>query len=131
MLDSGSDKDLLFHQYGTPKCFPYLTRQVPKSWYMSNGNFHTEGIDRPLDPCGKMDYFPRSSRTDIKNTTQQCVRTFMNPTLAQRLPTNDQMLCYREYPVFSDTLIAGTTSRQGNKVAQVTPHHLDGRDAIQ
>ena len=43
MLDSGSDKDLLFHQHGTPKCFPYLTRQVPKSWCTSNGNFHTEG----------------------------------------------------------------------------------------
>ena len=43
MLDSGSDEDLLFHNNGTPKCFPYLTRQVPKSWRTSNGNFHTEG----------------------------------------------------------------------------------------
>jgi hypothetical protein len=43
MLDSGSDDDLLFHQHGTHKCFPYLTRQVPKPWCTSNGNFHTEG----------------------------------------------------------------------------------------
>ena len=27
---SDSDEDLLFHKKGTPKCFPYLTRQVPK-----------------------------------------------------------------------------------------------------
>jgi len=41
LLDSGSDGDLLFHKKGAPKCFP--TRQVPKSWCTSNGNFHTEG----------------------------------------------------------------------------------------
>ena len=43
LLDSGSDGDLWFHKKGTPKCFPYTTRQVPKSWCTSNGNFHTEG----------------------------------------------------------------------------------------
>jgi len=43
LLDSGSDGDLLFHKNGTPKCFPYTTRQVPKTWCTSNGNFHTEG----------------------------------------------------------------------------------------
>ena len=33
-LDSGSDGDLWFQEKGTPKCFPYLARQVPKSWHM-------------------------------------------------------------------------------------------------
>ena len=33
----------MFHKNGTPKCFPYTTRQVPKTWCTSNGNFHTEG----------------------------------------------------------------------------------------
>ncbi len=42
LLDSGSDRDLLFPEKGTPKCFPYSTRQVPKSWCTLNGNFHTE-----------------------------------------------------------------------------------------
>ena len=28
---------------GTPKCFPYSARLVPKSWCTSNGTFHTEG----------------------------------------------------------------------------------------
>jgi hypothetical protein len=31
LLDTGSDGDLLFHEKGTTKQFPYLTRQVPKS----------------------------------------------------------------------------------------------------
>ena len=43
LLDSGSDGDLLFHKKGTPKHFPYLTRQVPKTWHTSNGDFQTKG----------------------------------------------------------------------------------------
>ena len=43
LLDSGSDGDLMFHKKGTPKCFPYSARLVPKSWCTSNGTFHTEG----------------------------------------------------------------------------------------
>ena len=43
LLDSGSDGDLMFHKRGTPKCFPYSARLVPKSWCTSNGTFHTEG----------------------------------------------------------------------------------------
>ncbi len=43
LLDSGSDGDLLFHQKGKPKHFPYLTRQVLCTWHMSNGVFQTKG----------------------------------------------------------------------------------------
>ena len=43
LLDSGSDGDLLFHEKGKPKQFPYLTRQVPCSWHTSNGVFQTKG----------------------------------------------------------------------------------------
>ncbi len=43
LLDTGSDGDLMFHKKGTPKCFPYLTRQMPKSWHTLNGCFHTKG----------------------------------------------------------------------------------------
>jgi len=43
LLDTGSDGDLMFHKKGTPKCFPYSARLVPKSWCTSNGTFHTEG----------------------------------------------------------------------------------------
>jgi hypothetical protein len=42
LLDSGSDGDLYFLPKGKDKPFPYLTRQVPKSWN-SNGSFQTNG----------------------------------------------------------------------------------------
>ena len=38
-LDSGSDGDLFFLPKGKDKPFPYLTRQVPKSWHMTNESF--------------------------------------------------------------------------------------------
>ena len=43
LLDSGSSGDLYFLKSGKHKPFPYLTRQVPKSWYTSNGCFQTTG----------------------------------------------------------------------------------------
>ncbi len=43
LLDSGSDGDLLFHKKGKSKQFPYLPRQVPKTWHTSNGDFQTKG----------------------------------------------------------------------------------------
>ena len=43
MLDSGSYGDLMFHEKGTTKSYPYLTRKIPKSWITSNGIFHTKG----------------------------------------------------------------------------------------
>ena len=43
LLDSGSDEDLYFLQKGRDKPFPYLTRQVPKSWCTSNWSFKTYG----------------------------------------------------------------------------------------
>ena len=43
LLDSRSNGDHLFHEKGTKTHFPYLTRQVPKSWHTSNGSFLTKG----------------------------------------------------------------------------------------
>jgi hypothetical protein len=42
LLDTGSDGDIMFHKKGTNKHFPYLTRQVPKTWHTSNGDFQTK-----------------------------------------------------------------------------------------
>ena len=80
----------------------------------------TSPID-PLTLAGRWMISPAQAEQTIRNTTQRCVRTCMNPTLARRFPTNDRMLRYKRlpHPVFTDTLIAGTISRQGNKVAQV------------
>jgi hypothetical protein len=33
----------MLHKKGAHKSYPYLTRQVPKSWNTSNGIFHTKG----------------------------------------------------------------------------------------
>jgi hypothetical protein len=46
LLDNGSDGDLWLHGKGTPTHFPYLIRQVPLAWHMSNGSFLTKGIVR-------------------------------------------------------------------------------------
>jgi hypothetical protein len=43
LLDSGSGGDLYFLPKGKDKPFPYLTRQVTKSWGTSNGSFQTNG----------------------------------------------------------------------------------------
>ena len=43
LLDSGSNGDLLFHEKGTAKSYPYLTRQVPNSWCTPNREFQTKG----------------------------------------------------------------------------------------
>jgi hypothetical protein len=61
------------------------------------------------------------AKQTILRMTQRGVRTCLNPTLARRFLTNDQMLRYKRlpHPVFTDMLIAGTTSKQGNKYAQV------------
>ncbi len=60
LLDTGSNGDLFFHEKGKPKPFPYLTRQVPKSWHTSNGTFHTHGRGKLrikiLDYSGSREY---------------------------------------------------------------------------
>ncbi len=49
------------------------------------------------------------------------VLEYVNPMLSHRFPTNDRMLHYKRmpHPVFSDTLIAGMTSKHRNKYAQI------------
>jgi hypothetical protein len=61
----------------------------------------------------------KAKRT-VQRTTQCGVRTCLNPTLAQQFPTNDRMLHYKRlpHPVFTNTMFAGTASKQGNKCAQ-------------
>jgi hypothetical protein len=63
---------------------------------------------------------PERAKKTVQLTTQQGVRTCLNPMLARRFPTNDQMLCHKRLPhmTFTDTLFAGTHSHNGNKCAQ-------------
>jgi hypothetical protein len=64
---------------------------------------------------------PEHAKLTVVMTTQRGVRTCLNPTLSRRFPTNDHMLWYKHvlHTMFSNTLFAGSVSRQGNKMAQV------------
>ena len=52
------------------------------------------------------------SKTTVLATTQLGVRHVTNPSIIRRFPTNDRMLRYKRlpHPLFTDTLLAGTTS---------------------
>jgi hypothetical protein len=71
--------------------------------------------------AGRWMIAPDCAKKTVQQTMQRGVRTCLNPTLAQRFPTNDQMLCYKQLPhmTFTDTMFAGTPSRSRNKCAQV------------
>jgi hypothetical protein len=62
----------------------------------------------------------RTART-VDRTTQQGVRTMLNPTLSRCFPTNDCMLHYPRmpHPVFGNKMFAGMESKNGNKCCQV------------
>ena len=73
LLDKGSNGDLFFHEKGTPKPFPYLTRQVPKFWHTSNGTFHTHGRGRLrikfLDYSASREYLVQPDIVEYDGTT--------------------------------------------------------------
>lgn len=64
---------------------------------------------------------PEKAKQTVQRTTQRGIRTTLHPSLSRRFRTNDRQLRYRRlpHPVFSDTMFANTTSRRGNKCAQV------------
>ena len=61
------------------------------------------------------------ARQTIKKTTQRGARKVLHTSLSHRYPTNDRGLRYdrTNHPLFTDKLIAGTTSKRGNKYSQV------------
>ena len=64
---------------------------------------------------------PEKAKWTIQRTTQHAGRTVLHPSLSRRFRTNDRALRYQRlpHPVFVDTMIAETTSLQGNKYAEV------------
>ena len=88
-----------------------------------NGHIRSRRIS-PIDPqtlASRWQISPDRANRTIVTTTQRGVRTCLNPTLSRRFPTNDRMLRYPRllHTMFSDTMFAATTSKQGNKMAQV------------
>ena len=73
LLDTGSNGDLFFHEKGKPKPFPYLTRQVPKSWHTSNGTFHMHGRGKLrikfLDYSASREYLVQPDIVEYDGTT--------------------------------------------------------------
>ena len=57
----------------------------------------------------------------LQVTTQSGIRTVLHLSLSQRFRTNEQALRYQMLPhnVFGDTLVVGTTSKRGNKYAEL------------
>ena len=64
---------------------------------------------------------PEKALRTIRSTTQRGMRNTSQHSLTKRIPTKDRSLRYRRllHQLFADTLISGTTSRRGNKYAQV------------
>ena len=73
LLDSGSDGALYFLQKGKDKPFPYLTRQVPKSWRTSNGSFQTPGQGKIrvkfFDYSNSREYFLQPDVVEYKESS--------------------------------------------------------------
>ena len=87
------------------------------------GDFWTKS-KKPIDHVALASRWmmsPEKALQTINVMTQRGVRTCLNPTLSRRVPTNDRHLRDRCLPadLFTDTLIAGTTSKHGNKNTQV------------
>ena len=61
------------------------------------------------------------AKNTVHLTTQRYVRYVANTSIMRRFLTNDRMLRYNRlpHPMFTDTLLAGTTSQHGHKFAQV------------
>jgi hypothetical protein len=77
----------------------------------------------PIDPqtlAAHWMIFPERAKQTVVMTMQRGVRTCLNPTLSQGFPTHDRMLWYKRvlHTMFSNTLFAGSVSRQDNKMAQ-------------
>ena len=59
------------------------------------------------------------AKNTVLVTTQRGVRHVANPYIMRRFPINDRMLRYNRlpHPMFTDTLLAGTASQHGHKLA--------------
>ena len=61
------------------------------------------------------------AKNTVHVTTQRGARHVANPSIMRRFLTNDRMLRYNilPHPMFTDTLLDGTTSQRGHKFSQV------------
>ena len=64
---------------------------------------------------------PEKALNTIHQTTQHGVCTVLHPSLSRQFKTNNRQLWYRRLPhnMYSDTLLATTVSRRGNRCTQI------------
>jgi hypothetical protein len=70
------------------------------------------------------------AKKTVQLTPQRGIRTCLNPMLAQRFPTNDQMLHYKRphtQPLLTHCLL-GYLPVVETSVPKCTPHPLDGQE---
>ena len=62
-----------------------------------------------------------AARRTVQHTTQQGIRTILQPSLSQLFNTNDQALIYNrlQHSAFINTIQANTVSRRVKRYAQV------------
>ena len=66
-------------------------------------------------------FSPEKAQKTIQATTERGIRTMLHPLLSRWFRTNDWNLCSHHlvHPLFSDTMLALTVSRRGNRYTQV------------
>ena len=66
------------------------------------------------------------SKNTVRVTTQRGVRHVANPSIMRILLPNDRMFRYNRFPhpMFTNTLLAGTTSQRGHKFEGVPPEMI-------
>ena len=64
---------------------------------------------------------PDRAKNKVQKTTQCGIRMVINLQISRQYPTNNRILRYPcvLHPLYTDTMIAGTVSKRGNKNAQV------------
>ena len=90
---------------------------------IKTGSFNTKS-QQPIDHVtlsNQWNIYKDHAKQTIEKTMQRGVRIVLHPSLLRIYPTNDRTLIYDQtnHPLFTDTLIAVTTSKCGNKYAQV------------
>ena len=92
--------------------------------YNSNTGTIKSKVGRPVDHltlANRWNIPVNRAKQTVTQTTQRGVKNCLTPSLSRRFTNNERMLRYNSLPhaFFSDTLIAGSVSKRGNKYAQM------------
>ena len=94
--------------------------QVPSIQYVNVKSNQVKAVDT-LALTKLWTISPDRAKNTVLKKTKCGIRMVANPQMPRQYPTNDQMLRYPRltHPLFTDTMIAGTVSKRGNKNSRV------------